>query len=174
MVQTITPWLFSKSQELERHLAEIEASLPSEPRTDDENAVTLLVRMPDGSRRGRRFLKSDKLQVNLVKVGQSWYLFYAPSLSNSMVICFVVSLRLHWHWQSCQTWLLQIGEYITYFKMSKVPCFSAKIFFPPRQSLNACAYLRVETKFGRGMIWVYLLFWFKSLVSINFQTLNFA
>ncbi|XP_022143470.1 plant UBX domain-containing protein 8-like isoform X2 [Momordica charantia] len=49
-------------KELERHLAEIEASLPSEPRTDDENAVTLLVRMPDGSRRGRRLLKSDKLQ----------------------------------------------------------------------------------------------------------------
>ncbi|XP_022944618.1 plant UBX domain-containing protein 8-like [Cucurbita moschata] len=49
-------------KELERHLAEIEASLPSEPRSDDENAVTLLVRMPDGSRRGRRFLKSDKLQ----------------------------------------------------------------------------------------------------------------
>ena len=50
-------------QEIERQLAAKEASLPQEPTPDDENAVTLLVRMPDGSRRGRRFQKSDKLQV---------------------------------------------------------------------------------------------------------------
>src|ERR1044072_3758000 len=50
-------------QELETQLAAKEASLPSEPSSADENAVTLLVRMPDGSRRGRRFLRSDKLQV---------------------------------------------------------------------------------------------------------------
>lgn len=54
-------------QELERQLATKEASLPQEPASDDENAVTLLVRMPDGSRRGRRFLKSNKLQVNFTK-----------------------------------------------------------------------------------------------------------
>lgn len=52
-------------QELERQLAAKEASLPQEPGLDDDNAVTLLVKMPDGSRRGRRFLKSDKLQVIL-------------------------------------------------------------------------------------------------------------
>lgn len=51
-------------QELERQLAAKESSLPREPASDEENAVTLLVRMPDGSRRGRRFLKSDKLQVS--------------------------------------------------------------------------------------------------------------
>ncbi|KAG2677372.1 hypothetical protein I3760_12G095300 [Carya illinoinensis] len=51
-----------EEQELERQLAAKEASLPEEPGSDDENAVTLLVRMPDGIRRGRRFLKSDKLQ----------------------------------------------------------------------------------------------------------------
>ncbi|PON46235.1 UBX domain-containing protein [Trema orientale] len=51
-----------EEQELERQLAAKEATLPQEPAPDDENAVTLLVRMPDGSRRGRRFLKSDKLQ----------------------------------------------------------------------------------------------------------------
>lgn len=45
-------------------LAAKQASLPQEPSSDDENAVTLLVRMPNGSRRGRRFLKSDKLQVD--------------------------------------------------------------------------------------------------------------
>lgn len=45
-------------------LAAKQASLPQEPSPDDENAVTLLVRMPNGSRRGRRFLKSDKLQVD--------------------------------------------------------------------------------------------------------------
>lgn len=51
-----------EEQEFERQLAAKEASLPQEPMPDDENAITLLVRMPDGSRRGRRFLKSDKLQ----------------------------------------------------------------------------------------------------------------
>lgn len=51
-----------EEQELERQLAAKEASLPQEPTSDDENAVTLLVRMPDGSRRGRRFLRTDKLQ----------------------------------------------------------------------------------------------------------------
>ncbi|CDY13274.1 BnaC09g23820D [Brassica napus] len=39
-----------------------EASLPKEPQADEENAITLLVRMPDGTRHGRRFLRSDKLQ----------------------------------------------------------------------------------------------------------------
>ncbi|XP_024993339.1 plant UBX domain-containing protein 8 isoform X2 [Cynara cardunculus var. scolymus] len=51
-----------EEQEIERQLAAKEASLPQEPTSDDVNAVTLLVRMPDGSRRGRRFLKTDKLQ----------------------------------------------------------------------------------------------------------------
>ncbi|XP_022719984.1 plant UBX domain-containing protein 8-like [Durio zibethinus] len=51
-----------EEQECERQLAAKEASLPREPAADEENAVTLLVRMPDGSRRGRRFLKSDRLQ----------------------------------------------------------------------------------------------------------------
>lgn len=54
-------------QELERQLAAKEATLPREPASDDVNAVTLLVRMPDGSRHGRRFLKTDKLQVRLLQ-----------------------------------------------------------------------------------------------------------
>nr|XP_023874067.1 plant UBX domain-containing protein 9-like isoform X2 [Quercus suber]POF27293.1 plant ubx domain-containing protein 9 [Quercus suber] len=52
-----------EQQELERIIAAKEASLSTEPAKDNENAVTLLVRMPDGSRPGRRFLKSDKLQL---------------------------------------------------------------------------------------------------------------
>ncbi|KAF2535096.1 hypothetical protein F2Q68_00020964 [Brassica cretica] len=48
--------------ELERQLKAKEASLPKEPQADEENAITLLVRMPDGTRHGRRFLRSDKLQ----------------------------------------------------------------------------------------------------------------
>nr|ABK92794.1 unknown [Populus trichocarpa] len=52
-----------EEQEFERLLAAKEASLALEPSSNDENAVTLLVRMPDGSRRGRRFLKSDKLHA---------------------------------------------------------------------------------------------------------------
>uniref|UniRef100_A0A7C8YKB5 UBX domain-containing protein n=1 Tax=Opuntia streptacantha TaxID=393608 RepID=A0A7C8YKB5_OPUST len=51
-----------EEQELERQLAAKQASLPEEPPLDDENAVNLLVRMPDGSRHGRRFRKTDKLQ----------------------------------------------------------------------------------------------------------------
>ncbi|KAK4804624.1 hypothetical protein SAY86_004441 [Trapa natans] len=51
-----------EEQEFERLLAAKEASLPQEPTSNDDNAMTLLVRMPDGSRQGRRFLKSDKLQ----------------------------------------------------------------------------------------------------------------
>ncbi|XP_047313621.1 plant UBX domain-containing protein 8-like, partial [Impatiens glandulifera] len=59
-------------QEIERNLAAKEASLPKEPMADDENAVTFLVRMPDGSRRGRRFVKSDKLQslFDFIDVGR--------------------------------------------------------------------------------------------------------
>ncbi|XP_057510879.1 plant UBX domain-containing protein 8-like isoform X2 [Actinidia eriantha] len=61
-----------EEQEIERQLAAKEASLPQEPTPDDENAVTLLVRMPDGSRRGRRFRKSDKLQslFDFIDVGR--------------------------------------------------------------------------------------------------------
>lgn len=61
-----------EQQEYERQLAAKEASLPQEPAPDDENAVTLLVRMPDGSRRGRRFLKSNKLQslFDFIDVGR--------------------------------------------------------------------------------------------------------
>lgn len=41
-----------------------ETLIPEEPPIDDENAITIVIRMPDGSRCGRRFLKSDKLKVN--------------------------------------------------------------------------------------------------------------
>ncbi|KAL1834849.1 hypothetical protein ACET3Z_004500 [Daucus carota] len=60
------------SLELERHLASKEASLPQEPSPDDDNAVNLLVRMPDGGRQGRRFLKSHKLQhlFDFIDVGR--------------------------------------------------------------------------------------------------------
>ncbi|PWA42703.1 UBA-like protein [Artemisia annua] len=61
-----------EEQEVERQLAAKEASLPKEPASDDENGVTLLVRMPDGSRRGRRFLRTDKLQYlfDFIDVGR--------------------------------------------------------------------------------------------------------
>ncbi|KAJ4824070.1 hypothetical protein Tsubulata_048503 [Turnera subulata] len=62
-----------KEEDFDRVLAAKEASLPLEPGVDDENAVSLLVRMPDGSRRGRRFLKSDKLQFlfDFIDVGKA-------------------------------------------------------------------------------------------------------
>lgn len=49
-------------EELKKQSAAKKASLPDEPSGDDESAVTLLVRMPDGTRQGRRFRKSDALQ----------------------------------------------------------------------------------------------------------------
>ncbi|KAL8053777.1 hypothetical protein ABFX02_05G096200 [Erythranthe guttata] len=59
-------------QENQRQLAAKEASLPQEPTADDENAVTLLLRMPDGNKCERRFLKSDKLQClfDFIDVGR--------------------------------------------------------------------------------------------------------
>ncbi|ESW27552.1 hypothetical protein PHAVU_003G212000 [Phaseolus vulgaris] len=51
-----------EEQELETQLAAKEVSLPPEPSSDDDNAVNLLVKMPDGNRRGRRFLRSNRLQ----------------------------------------------------------------------------------------------------------------
>eukprot|EP00262_Sarcandra_glabra_P011619 TRINITY_DN2827_c0_g2_i1.p1 TRINITY_DN2827_c0_g2~~TRINITY_DN2827_c0_g2_i1.p1 ORF type:complete len:585 (+),score=155.30 TRINITY_DN2827_c0_g2_i1:82-1836(+) len=61
-----------EEEEFERQLAAKQAALPQEPTLDDGSAVTLLVRMPDGSRRGRRFLKSDKLQslFDFIDVGR--------------------------------------------------------------------------------------------------------
>ena len=40
--------------------------LSKQPPLDDENVITIVVRMPDGSRSERRFLKTDKLQVKVV------------------------------------------------------------------------------------------------------------
>ncbi|KAI3713384.1 hypothetical protein L1987_71961 [Smallanthus sonchifolius] len=61
-----------QEQEIERQLAAKETSLPQEPASDDDNAITLLVRMPDGGRRGRRFMKTDKLQhlFDFIDVGR--------------------------------------------------------------------------------------------------------
>lgn len=65
---------------MERQLAAKEASLPQEPTADNENAVNLVVRMPDGSRRGRRFLKSDRLQVNWCSRKRDFCKFYGNTL----------------------------------------------------------------------------------------------
>nr|BAK01777.1 predicted protein [Hordeum vulgare subsp. vulgare] len=51
-----------EKEELEASLAAKEASLPMEPPSDKEGVITLVVRMPDGNRQGRRFLKSDKFK----------------------------------------------------------------------------------------------------------------
>ncbi|XP_068634167.1 plant UBX domain-containing protein 8-like [Aristolochia californica] len=61
-----------EEEEFEKQLVAKEASLPQEPASEDENAVTLLVRMPDGTRRGRRFRKTDKLQClfDFIDVGR--------------------------------------------------------------------------------------------------------
>ncbi|KAJ6393731.1 hypothetical protein OIU77_023046 [Salix suchowensis] len=103
-----------EAQEFESLLAEKEASLPHEPASSDENAVTLLVRMPDGSRRGRRFLKSDKLQVSFFQ--QSNVIQRLSPLiiqiSQCCLLHFAGFLQFHRYWQSGQAWHLQIGEAI--------------------------------------------------------------
>lgn len=43
-----------------------EIMLPKEPPLGDEKVITIVVRMPNGNRCERRFLKTDKLQVKLV------------------------------------------------------------------------------------------------------------
>ncbi|XP_019461411.1 PREDICTED: plant UBX domain-containing protein 13-like isoform X2 [Lupinus angustifolius] len=50
-------------KELDKMLAEKNVKLSNEPPSDDKNAITIVVRMPDGSRRERRFLKTDKLRL---------------------------------------------------------------------------------------------------------------
>ncbi|KAE8729845.1 UBX domain-containing protein, putative isoform 2 [Hibiscus syriacus] len=55
--------IFHQEQEVNKVMATKMTSLPPEPARDDENAVTILVRMPDGTRHGRRFCRSDKLQL---------------------------------------------------------------------------------------------------------------
>ncbi|KAI9075132.1 hypothetical protein K1719_042863 [Acacia pycnantha] len=67
-----------KCLELERRMAVKEAALPPEPSSEDENDVTLLVKMPDGRRRGRRFLKSDNLQYLFDFIGTSWLVKPGP------------------------------------------------------------------------------------------------
>ncbi|KAJ0250037.1 Plant UBX domain-containing protein 9 [Hirschfeldia incana] len=50
-------------EEPERPSITKKAELPIEPSVENEDAITLLVKMPDSSRHGRRFLKSDKLKL---------------------------------------------------------------------------------------------------------------
>lgn len=52
-----------EGEEVDKVMAAKMTSLPPEPEVNDENVVTILVRMPDGTRHGRRFCKSDKLQL---------------------------------------------------------------------------------------------------------------
>ncbi|XWS46015.1 hypothetical protein CRYUN_Cryun14cG0028800 [Craigia yunnanensis] len=61
-----------EGEEVDKVMAAKMTSLPPEPVVDDENAVTILVRMPDGTRHGRRFRKSDKLQLlfDFIDVGK--------------------------------------------------------------------------------------------------------
>ncbi|KAK7292595.1 hypothetical protein RJT34_15446 [Clitoria ternatea] len=49
--------------DLEKTNDKKEVRLSKEPLSDDENAITIVVRMPDGVRCQRRFLKTDKLQL---------------------------------------------------------------------------------------------------------------
>jgi len=73
-------WVPHLWQEPER-----KAALPIEPSGENEDAITLLVRMPDSSRHGRRFLKSDKLKVKFVSLNSqviseviNFYVFKLP------------------------------------------------------------------------------------------------
>ncbi|KHG11273.1 FAS-associated factor 2-B [Gossypium arboreum] len=61
-----------EGEEVNKVMSAKSTSLPPEPAIDDDNAITILVRMPDGTRHGRRFRKSDKLQLlfDFIDVGE--------------------------------------------------------------------------------------------------------
>lgn len=61
-----------EGEEVNKVMSAKSTSLPPEPAIDDENAITILVRIPDGTRHGRRFRKSDKLQLlfDFIDVGE--------------------------------------------------------------------------------------------------------
>lgn len=52
-------------EEVQKQVAAKRSALPEEPSIDDDGAVTLMVRMPDGTRQARRFRKSEPLQCLL-------------------------------------------------------------------------------------------------------------
>ncbi|KAI9087265.1 hypothetical protein K1719_030735 [Acacia pycnantha] len=55
----------------EKMFGKKETLILEEPPIDDENAIAVIIRMPDGNRRGRRFLKTDKLKVifDFIEIG---------------------------------------------------------------------------------------------------------
>ncbi|XP_057454526.1 plant UBX domain-containing protein 9-like isoform X2 [Lotus japonicus] len=52
-----------EKKDLEKMLDKKEIMLPKEPPLGDEKVITIVVRMPNGNRCERRFLKTDKLQL---------------------------------------------------------------------------------------------------------------
>ncbi|CAI5482153.1 unnamed protein product [Closterium sp. Yama58-4] len=52
-----------QEEEAQRQLAAKEAALPVEPAAGEEGAITLMLRLPDGSRLSRRFLISNTLEA---------------------------------------------------------------------------------------------------------------
>ena len=76
-------------------MAAKEAALPPEPSIHDENTVALQVKMPDGSQRGRNFLKSDRLQVKKACLKSLIILpRNAFTLNLLIILFFVVSVSL--------------------------------------------------------------------------------
>ncbi|KAG8488955.1 hypothetical protein CXB51_016951 [Gossypium anomalum] len=61
-----------EGEEVNKVMSAKSTSLPAEPAIDDDNAITILVRMPDGTRHGCRFRKLDKLQLlfDFIDVGE--------------------------------------------------------------------------------------------------------
>ncbi|KAJ8748915.1 hypothetical protein K2173_013350 [Erythroxylum novogranatense] len=106
-----------EEEDFERLLAVKAASLPVEPPLHDENAVTLLVRFPDGGRCGRRFVKSDKLQLlfDFIDLQRT----VRPGTYN------VVSdyLKIQ-YFADCQKWCLQTQCLSTYPLMMNGDCTS--------------------------------------------------
>ena len=52
-------------QEMARRREELFSSLPAEPESIDPQAIRIVVRLPQGERMDRRFLKTDRLKVGL-------------------------------------------------------------------------------------------------------------
>mmetsp|Transcript_22621 Transcript_22621/g.31530 ORF Transcript_22621/g.31530 Transcript_22621/m.31530 type:complete len:453 (-) Transcript_22621:202-1560(-) len=52
-----------QARTLERHLSQKKLDLPDEPEASAEDLVTIMVRLPDGTRQRRGFLKSNRIQA---------------------------------------------------------------------------------------------------------------
>ena len=71
-------------QEIERRKAVLRNEIPEEPDSDDPNTIKILLKLPNGIRLERRFLKTDSLKVCGKKYLQSTVVYEAQEEVKSL------------------------------------------------------------------------------------------